>query len=32
VLRFALERGTRSGRTARQACIAVAQSLAGDEP
>jgi len=27
VLRFALERGTRSGRTARQACIAVAQSL-----
>jgi hypothetical protein len=28
VLRFALERGTRSGRTARQACIAVAQSLA----
>jgi predicted AAA+ superfamily ATPase len=30
VLRFALERGTRSGRTARQACIAVAQSLAGD--
>jgi uncharacterized protein len=29
VLRFALERGTRSGRTARQACIAVAQSLLG---
>ncbi|HTO69673.1 MAG TPA: ATP-binding protein [Myxococcota bacterium] len=32
VLRFALERGTRSGRTARQACIALAQSLAEDEP
>jgi uncharacterized protein len=28
VLRFALERGTRSGRTARQACIAISQSLA----
>jgi len=26
-LRFALERGTRSGRTARQACIALSQSL-----
>ena len=32
VLRFALERGTRSGRTARQACIAVAQSLVRVEP
>jgi len=32
VLRFALERGTRSGRTARQACIAVAQSLVGLPP
>jgi uncharacterized protein len=32
VLRFALERGTRSGRTARQACIAVAQSLVRTEP
>src|SRR5262245_20672653 len=31
VLRFALERGTRSGRTARQACIALSQSL-GDAP
>jgi predicted AAA+ superfamily ATPase len=30
VLRFALERGTRSGRTARQACIAAAQSQSGD--
>jgi predicted AAA+ superfamily ATPase len=30
VLRFALERGTRSGRTARQACIALLQSLDGD--
>ena len=29
VLRFALERGTRSGRTARQACIALSQSLEG---
>jgi len=29
VLRFALERGTRSGRTARQACIALSQSLRG---
>jgi hypothetical protein len=27
-LRFALERGTRSGRTARQACIAIAQTFA----
>ncbi len=27
-LRFALERGTRSGRTARQACIAISQQLA----
>ena len=27
-LRFALERGTRSGRTARQACIAIGQQLA----
>jgi len=26
-LRFALERGTRSGRTARQACIAISQTL-----
>jgi len=31
-LRFALERGTRSGRTARQACIAISQSLAGRAP
>ncbi|MFI5314890.1 MAG: ATP-binding protein [Myxococcota bacterium] len=31
-LRFALERGTRSGRTARQACIAASQSLAEREP
>ena len=30
VLRFALERGTRSGRTARQACIALLQSLEGE--
>ena len=30
-LRFALERGTRSGRTARQACIAAAQDLAREE-
>ena len=26
-LRFALERGSRSGRTARQACIAIAQAF-----
>ena len=30
VLRFALERGTRSGRTARQACIALLQVKDGD--
>jgi predicted AAA+ superfamily ATPase len=30
VLRFALERGTRSGRTARQACIALLQALEGE--
>ncbi len=29
-LRFALERGTRSGRTARQACIAIGQSFPRD--
>jgi len=29
-LRFALERAGRSGRTARQACIAIAQELRGD--
>jgi len=29
-LRFALERGTRSGRTARQACIAIGQAFSGD--
>ena len=29
-LRFALERGTRSGRTARQACIAIGQAFASD--
>jgi len=28
-LRFALERGTRSGRTARQACIAIGQAFEG---
>ena len=31
-LRFALERGTRSGRTARQACIAIGQAFAGESP
>lgn len=31
-LRFALERGTRSGRTARQACIVIGQAHAGDAP
>jgi predicted AAA+ superfamily ATPase len=31
-LRFALERGTRSGRTARQACIAISQSLEPGRP
>ena len=31
-LRFALERGTRSGRTARQACIAIGQVFASDSP
>jgi predicted AAA+ superfamily ATPase len=31
-LRFALERGTRSGRTARQACIAIGQALGSDAP
>jgi len=29
-LRFALERGSRSGRTARQACIAIAQAFPGE--
>ncbi len=31
-LRFSLERAGRSGRTARQACIAIAQELRGDDP
>jgi predicted AAA+ superfamily ATPase len=31
-LRFALDRASRSGRTARQACIAILQEISGSEP